>query len=339
MKVILSRTDNLGDVVLTLPMAGALKAVHPDWELFFLGKTYTKPLISACEAIDHFINWDELAALAEPEQIRYLADLGADAIVHVFPDKRVAKLAKRAAVRQRIGTSHRLWHWWTCNRLLHFSRKRSELHESQLNLKLLRPFGIEGPFSLRQIPDFYRLTRHKPLSAQVADLIDPHKLNLVFHPKSKGSAREWGLSRFAELARRLPSERFRIFVTGTADEGAQVREELLEACPDLIDMTGKMTLDELLSFLAACDGIVAASTGPLHMAAAVGTHALGLFAPIRPMHPGRWAPIGLAAEVLVEDKTCSDCRKQATCACIEAIEVARVAARIEQWEKHKKAKA
>jgi heptosyltransferase-3 len=57
-------------------------------------------------------------------------------------------------------------------------------------------------------------------------------------------------------------------------------------------------LDELIAFIFNADGLLASGTGPLHLAAASGIHALGLFPPSRPIHPGRWAPLGKKAEYL-----------------------------------------
>ena len=65
MKIILSRTDNLGDVILTLPMAGVLKQHFPGVHIVFLGKSYTRPLIDACEFVDEFLNWDELKQMLD----------------------------------------------------------------------------------------------------------------------------------------------------------------------------------------------------------------------------------------------------------------------------------
>jgi ADP-heptose:LPS heptosyltransferase len=80
--------------------------------------------------------------------------------------------------------------------------------------------------------------------------------------------------------------------------------------------------------------LVAGSTGPLHLAAALGRHALGLYPPIRPMHPGRWGPLGAHAGFMVFDKpNCEDCRTQpAACTCIRAIEPRAVAARVLTWQ-------
>jgi ADP-heptose:LPS heptosyltransferase len=93
-------------------------------------------------------------------------------------------------------------------------------------------------------------------------------------------------------------------------------------------------LPQLLAFVGTADGLVANSTGPLHMAAALGRQALGLYPPIRPMHPARWAPLGPHAEYLVFNKPdCQQCRQApAACSCLAAIEPVEVLNRIAAWK-------
>ena len=89
-------------------------------------------------------------------------------------------------------------------------------------------------------------------------------------------------------------------------------------------MIGKLSLDELIAFILACDGLVAASTGPLHIAAALGKRAIGLFSARKPIHPGRWAPLGIQSESLVFDQDCVKCRKKEHCDCINKIPVEHI---------------
>jgi heptosyltransferase-3 len=325
--IILSRTDAIGDTVLTLPMAGVLRSLYPGCRVLFLGRSYTEAVVAACEHIDQFLNWDEWKALAPAEAARAMTATGADTIVHVFPSKRIASLAKRAGLAQRIGTTNRLYHWLTCNRLVRLSRKNSDLHEAQLNLKLLVPLGAKEHYSLDEIGGFYGLTRLAPLPEPVAILPDPKRFNLVLHPKSRGSAREWGLDNFSELIRLLPQDRFKIFISGTAAEGA-LMESLFRDHPSVTDLTGRLSLGELIAFLARVDGLVAASTGPLHLASALGIYALGIYPPIRPMHPGRWGPVGPRAEVFVRQGDCAACRQTADCTCMRGIAPQLLGARL-----------
>ena len=335
---LISRTDAIGDVVLTLPVAGKLKQLFPDCRVVLIGRTYTAPVAAACPWVDDFLNLDDLVKKPQPAQVAALRAYDAAAILHVFPSTVLARLALKARIPIRIGTRNRWRHWLTCNRLVALSRRHSTLHEAQLNLQLLQPLGFAEILSPPEVARLVRLLPTEPLPASFRHLLDAREagqLNLILHPRSRGSAREWGLDHFGQLARLLHEAGHRVFITGTAAEGAELADWLAQHAPFLAaDLTGQLSLPQLLSFIAAADGLVAGSTGPLHLAAALGRHALGLYPPIRPMHPGRWAPLGAHAEFAVFHKpNCEDCRTQpAACTCIRAIEPAAVAARVLAWK-------
>ncbi|MDP4188726.1 MAG: glycosyltransferase family 9 protein [Bacteroidota bacterium] len=316
---IISRTDNIGDVILTLPMAGILKKYYPDCRIVFLGKTYTKPIVETSEFIDSFLDWDQLKSMEYARQVETFKKLKADVIVHVFPRKEIAKLACDARIPLRIGTSHRPYNWFFCNENVHFSRKKSDLHEAQLNTILLRQLIPETPVPLSEIPAYFGTTKIKPLNSELSDLLSPSLTNVILHPKTNKSAREWGLDNFAKLIKLLSAEKFRIFITGTQAEGAQMHEFLVANRERVVDLTGQLSLSELISFISEADVLVAASTGPLHIAAALGKCAVGLYAPMHPIDPQRWAPLGQHASYLVLAKKCNDCRKTMDCKCIRSI--------------------
>jgi len=318
-KIILSRTDSIGDVVLTLPMAGVLKWHFPACKIYFLGRTYTKEIILLSKHVDEFINYDEIIALNVKEQVEKIKAISADIFLHVLPKKEIAILAKRAGVPLRVGTTNRLFHWYTCNQLIRLSRKNSQWHESQLNIKLLRFISIKEKIELNQIHNYYGFTQLPNLDPDFFKLIDSKKINLILHPKSKGSAKEWGLENYAELIKILPSEKFNVFICGTEHDGSEMRG-LLSNCKHAIDLTGKLTLRQYIAFINCADALVAASTGPLHIAASLNKISIGLFSSKRPIHPGRWAPIGNKAIALVYDKNCDKCKRQLDCDCITKIE-------------------
>ncbi|ALD20019.1 glycosyltransferase family 9 protein [Hymenobacter sp. DG25A] len=335
---LVSRTDAIGDVVLTLPVCGQLKKLFPDCRVVLLGRTYTQAIAAACPWIDDFINVDELRKLTRPAQVLALQQQQADALLHIFPDKHLASLGRQALIPMRIGTRNRWFHWLTCTHRVALSRRHSPLHEAQLNLELLRPLGYTGLTPLAAVGELVRLAPAEPLAHQWQNLLAQRQagqLNVILHPRSRGSAREWGLVNFGALARMLHQAGHRVFITGTAAEGEELRPWLTEHAPFLAgDMTGQLTLPQLLAFIGTADGLVANSTGPLHMAAALGRQALGLYPPIRPMHPGRWAPLGPHAEYLVFDKPdCQQCRQApAACSCLAAIEPVEVLNRIAAWK-------
>jgi ADP-heptose:LPS heptosyltransferase len=309
-------------------MAGFIKKHFPKCTIVFLGRNYTKDVIALSEHVDEFINYDDLEKLSLQERIAELKKINADVFVHVFPKKEIAQLVKSAGIPLRVGTKNRIYHWLTCNKLINLSRKNSDLHESQLNFKLLSFLNIETSVSLSAVSNYYGFTKIPTLNSDHAQLIDPSRFNVILHPKSKGSAREWGVDNFEKLIELLPKEKFKIFISGTEQEG-KLMPELLKN-KNIIDLTGKLSLQQYIAFINATNGLVAASTGPLHIAAALNKKAIGLFVPKRPMHPGRWMPIGKNATYVVFDKDCVDCKNGKDCNCIIKINPKQIVDLLEQ---------
>ncbi|MEO8066409.1 MAG: glycosyltransferase family 9 protein [Flavobacteriales bacterium] len=317
--IIISRTDSIGDVMLTLPLAGLLKGKFPGVRIIFLGRSYTLPVLQCCANIDQALS---LEALTD-DPVRTLRGLKADAIVHVFPDRNVARWAKQAGIPLRVGTSHRWWHWFTCNKRVAFSRKKSDLHEAQLNVKLLAPLGIQDTLDLSTLAALTGFVAPDP-EPIVSGMLRSDRKHLVLHPHSKGSAVEWGLDNYASLMHRLDPMQWQVLLTGTETEAARYRPQLPLHLHHVSDLGGKLSLPQLVQVIGASNALVAASTGPLHIAAASGIRAIGLYSNRRPIHPGRWAPIGRDAHALVHDAACTTCASGAGCDCITRIRPERV---------------
>ena len=322
-RIIISRTDSIGDVVLTLPMAGIIKEKYPESKILFLGRTYTKPVVDLSKHVDEFINWDDLQK--QENTLEAFKALNADVIIHVFPNKEISRLALKSKIATRIGTKGRLFHVFTCNKKVSFSRRKSDLHEAQLNIKLLQPLNIDKSPSLAMLEGFYGFEKLKPLPEKLKELLSKDKKNIILHPKSKGSAKEWGLKNFKSLIEYLPENEFQIFISGTQDEGVLIGDRLPFEKTNVISLVGKLSLDEFISFIAVADGLVAASTGPLHVSAALGKKAIGLFSPKRPIHPGRWRPVGRQAQAVVFDVDCELCKSGKECNCIHEITTKQIA--------------
>lgn len=329
-RLIISRTDNLGDVILTLPMLGYLKSVIPDLKIFFIGKKYTQPIIDRCVFVDQFLDKDELIKDAQK-----LVAVRADTIIFIYPDKQLAKIAQMSGIKQRVATAHRWYNWMYCNHLVGFTRVKSNLHESQLNFKLLKPFRLNIDIDTTELVPYYGLQPTKNNFSQIH--LDKDRFNLILHPKSKGSAREWPLDNYYHLVLSLPIESYRIFITGLQAEGDLIRKEKPELLlhPNVTDLTGKLNLEELTSFISQADGLLACSTGVLHLAAALGIYALGLYSPMKPIHPGRWMPVGKKSQYLALKEECSLCRNSKECACINSITVEEVKHKIDSYSETK----
>lgn len=348
--ILISRTDSIGDVILTLPLVGLLRKSYPDSKISFLGMPYTREIIESCIHIDQFIDWNRLKNSPLQEAVSEIKSLNVDLFIHVFPRKQIAKIAKLAGIPVRMGTTGRFYHWLTCNKLVRISRRKSDLHEALLNIKLaesIHGFKVSNKeptnvdenrlISPESIESLYGLVTKPVEDSTFGGLVDKSYINVILHPRSKGSAREWGPDNFAGLANRLNSieitpgkPKYRVYVTGTSAEGEMLRKEgFFNNATDIIDVTGKFNLQQFIQFINSADALVAGSTGPLHIAAALGKIAIGLYPPIRPMHPGRWAPLGKRATYLVAEKECNRCRKSNQCECMQLITIDQVQQKLE----------
>src|SRR6478736_4542563 len=95
--LLISRTDNIGDVVLTLPIAGYLKQRNPALKIGFLCRSYVAPMVRCCDAIDYVIESDKL-----DDPSASLAALQIDTILFSKPDRKLAAAAKKARIPNRI---------------------------------------------------------------------------------------------------------------------------------------------------------------------------------------------------------------------------------------------
>jgi ADP-heptose:LPS heptosyltransferase len=243
----------------------------------------------------------------------------------VFPNRIISKIAYKAGIPYRLGTNHVLHHWFYCNHLVNLGRRNSDLHESQLNLKLISGITGIGNFQLYDISKNYGLKAKEQLPDNISRLLDANKFKVILHPRSKGSAREWGLDNYSKLIELLPESQFQIFISGTRDESVPMRDFIEKYSTRVVNITGLLSLPEFIKFISITDALVAASTGPLHIASALGRLAIGLYAPMRPIHPGRWMPVGQNAFYFVVGKKCNKCRKSGICECIQLIKPENVA--------------
>ncbi|MEV4780590.1 glycosyltransferase family 9 protein [Burkholderia sp. LMU1-1-1.1] len=327
-RIMITRTDNIGDVVLTLSLAGYLKQIYPQAEIVFLCRRYAAAVVAQCRHVDRVLTLEELG----DDQAGGMARAECDTVLFAFPRRHLAIAALRAGIERRVGSSRRVYHWFTANRLINISAKKTPLHEAQLSFKLLLPLGIDYVPSLEQVWKLYGLTtpRHPAADAVLA----APGFKLILHPKSNGNGREWPLEHYTTLARMLGAAGgVRVLVTGSAAEGELLAQQApaLLALPNVENMCGRLDLEAFTALVGGCDGLIASGTGPLHLAAALGRPVVGLFPPLKPIDPSRWAAIGPRAHNLVTAQPCGHCADPARCTCMLAIAPQQVFDIVQQW--------
>ncbi|USX15523.1 glycosyltransferase family 9 protein [Oxalobacteraceae bacterium OTU3CAMAD1] len=328
-RIMITRTDNIGDVVLTLSLAGYLKQIYPQAEIVFLCRRYAAAVVAQCRHVDRVLTLEELG----DDQAGAMARAECDTVLFAFPRRHLAIAALRAGIERRVGSSRRVYHWFTANRLINISAKKTPLHEAQLSFKLLLPLGIDYVPTLEQVWKLYGLAtpRHPAADAVLAG----PGFKLILHPKSNGNGREWPLEHYTTLARMLGAagHGVRVLVTGSAAEGELLAKQApaLLALPNVENMCGRLDLEGFTALIGGCDGLIASGTGPLHLAAALGRPVVGLFPPLKPIDPSRWAAIGPRAHNLVTAQACGHCADPARCTCMLAIAPQQVFDIVQGW--------
>lgn len=141
-----------------------------------------------------------------------------------------------------------------------------------------------------EVPDDGRLRVREPGASPVTGRY------VVVHPGASVPARAWSASRCAEAVTALTAAGWRVVVTGSPAEAALTAEV---AGTDGTDLGGRTSFTELAAVLRDAAAVVVGNTGPAHLAAAVGTPVVSLFAPVVPAR--RWAPYGVP-HVLLGDQ-------------------------------------
>jgi lipopolysaccharide heptosyltransferase II len=327
-RILVVRTDRLGDVVLTLPLLSILRQHHPQAHIAMLTGTYAGELIAGNPFLNELIPYDEGGRLIPFGRIRrMLGEKNFDAAVIVHPTPRLALLAFTARIPIRIGTGYR-WYGLLFNRRIFTHRKTAERHEAEYNCELLTPLGCALPKDGQ-----FDFTLKIPESAERAAETLLREIGIagsgrfaVLHPGSGGSAREWPVESFGHLAAEFV-ERFGmpVLVTGTASEMHAVESVVRISGGKAMGVAGRLGIKELAALLRRAALVVANSTGPLHIAVAVGTPVLGFYPQIPVMGPRRWGPYTRNARVLVPEKPidCAECTGVAgtPCACMASISV------------------
>ncbi len=287
------RDDKIGDMVLALPLIDALK--NAGAYVGVLASPYTRPLVSVDPRVDVVI---ESGAGSDP--LPRLRELNFDTSLHLWARWPTAWMAWRAGMARRLGPSLRPFSFLFTQRLA-LRRGQGLEHESEYNLRYARALGVLGTLDeprLALAPKDETLAKAWLARHQSKFKVKRGPL-VVIHPGSRGSAQNWTPTRYARLAEVLRKRyKARIVISGgPGDEDAVASCALGLSGPAAL-MSKPLPLRAFAALLGHADLFVSASTGPMHLAGAMGTPTLSLFPPLRAMSPLRWGPRGNRRAVL-----------------------------------------
>lgn len=293
-RILVSRTDRIGDLVLTLPVFETLKAAFPQARVTALVSEYAADVVRGHPAVDEI--WAVRGTESFSTFYRGFKDREIEAALFVYPRPKPALAAWAARVPVRVGTAYR-WYSFSFNRKIAVHRSHCDRHELEYNLDLLDPLGVRKKIKKLRLflpPEAKRRARRLLKAFQ-------RKKIVAVHPGSGGSNWNWPLERYAGLMEKL-LEHKRIAVVLTAGEKeAALVQPLLNRWTNLrkrlLVLCGVLSIKELAAVYQQVQVLVCSSTGPMHLAAAVGCPTVALFGLRRATSPVRWGPFGNQAIV------------------------------------------
>lgn len=289
-KIAVVRTDRIGDMILTMPMCAALKNLYPQTEINLIARSYVKPLLENCPAIDSVFYIDDYS-----KGIKEIFEKNKfDAVFFPRPRFNECLAAFIAGIPLRVGTAYR-WYSVLFNHKVHDHRKTAERHEAEYNTRLVASAsGSDCPVNLVK-PYINPESREKIQKLLSDNGISKTDKYIIIHPGSGGSAFEWNAPNFGHLADKIQKElNSKIVVTGSEAESEKC-SEVQKYCAELLNLCGKTDLREMIALISLSKLFISNSTGTIHIAAALDIPTIGLYPNSPHISAKRWGPYSKGA--------------------------------------------
>jgi len=299
-KIIISRTDNLGDVILTLPLINNIKKIFPDADIYFLLKKSFNELLYDYQGLNKLVFIEDLQTgkILKEYFVREQFDAG----INVFPVLKISYAMFDAGIKIRAGTGYR-WFSFLYNYRLYEHRKYAKKHESEYNLNLLtlltekKVFPAEFNFKIINEEKKLLNLKLKNFNLQLRDKY------LIVHPFSRKSAKDIPTDKIIQIVSSIV-RRFgflKVVITGTAEESEKIKHLLnqidLNIKHKIINLSGELSLRELMILIYDSVLFISNSTGPVHIAGALNKDIIAFYPKTKPMNKERWKPLSSKSHV------------------------------------------
>jgi len=302
-RILVVRTDRIGDVVLATPLIRALRQTFPVGFIAAMVRPYTRDVLVNNPNLNEIIEDDyegrDKGAKGFWRQVERLKTYRFDTALLLLPTERAAWMLFFAGIKRRITTSMRLYTVLTGMRSVLRHKYNPIRHEADYCLDLGRRIGVQTDDLSTEV-FLTEAERNEGREILFSNGVDDTDTVIGIHPGSGRSSPNWPVERYAELtARLLALPNLKIVVTGSNNEVhfwshfEKLRSE------NIINLIGKLTLRQLMSTISHYDCLFSPSTGPMHIAAALKVPTVSLFTPLPACSPELWGPKGNKAEIIL----------------------------------------
>jgi heptosyltransferase-1 len=315
-RILIVKLSSLGDVVHSLPVAGALRRRFPRAEISWLVGPASAGAVRLCRHVDRTLQWipgrrPRQALLADLRSVRPQLAFDLQGLA------RTAALSWLSGARWRVG--FRSWQegaFPACN--LRAVPPRTDIHAVEAYLEFARYVDADGG-----APDF-GVSLPEAAEDYAAGVLGVAGAGPVVAivPGTRWETKKWPAAHFAALAAGLADLGVRGVILGGADDRA-AGELIAGAGGSIIrDLTGRTSIEQSAAVIARCSLVVGSDSGPIHLAAAMKVPVVALFGPTDPVRTG---PYGTGHTVIQAPVPCLTCRRH-TCetACMARIRPERV---------------
>jgi heptosyltransferase II len=297
-RIVVFRNDRFGEFLLIIPALRALKRMYPGSWLTVVAHPSVKPLARIITGINEVIAWENRKHSLS-ELVKFAFELHKkhfDLAVIFNPMKESHLVSFLAGIRSRLGY-RRKWGSLLTKSLID-TRDSGLKHEVESNCELLQCLGVASSDK--------DLTLELDESL-INDLIKEYPFTgtdrvVVIHPWTSDPVKEWPLENFRCLIEKVEKELdVTTVIIGGELEALNTFAWKTNSRQNIIDLTGKTTLVQLAALLKRSRLLVSADSGPVHLAACVGTPVIALFRNDIPgKTPRRWGPWGSGNQVIAK---------------------------------------
>jgi len=309
-KIVILRTDRIGEVLLSTPVIEALKEHFTQAQITFVTSTYARDILSFRDDLEEVLTFDTIGRKGSlTETVIFsgvLRQKGFDMAIVLNPHKFLHLGVFLAGIRYRVGFD-RKWGFLLTHKIKD-TKDEGRQHEVQYNLELLKAIGIDEKY-ISPI-----LTVAEGDNTLIREIIrqagiDSGKKTIVVHPGSSNPAKCWPLENFVELIKRITADTdANIILSGDKAEAATCDEIKHAIGNRVFSFAGAFTLRQLMALLGEVDLLITNDNGPMHIAACLGTSVIAIFGRnIKGVSPKRWGPCGEGHVIFYKDPGCSPC--------------------------------
>lgn len=325
--ILVVRTDRIGDLILTLPLAGLIKKQYPNSKVTFLVRDYTNNLVSNHPSIDEVLVLSESDGNSNIfENLDLIKSKKFDTCIVVSPTFALALIMFLSGIKTKIGTGYR-WYSFLFNQKVFEHRKNAERHELEYNVNLLGKLGIKNNITENNVRYDFRVDEsslQNVIKILLDKKLDLQKQIIIVHPGSGGSSIDLPINKFAELVKQLDDDNFQIILTGNKNEIELC--EKIKSTDNVKNLAGKFSLDELTALISKSVMFISNSTGPIHIATALGKFTVGFYPKIISCSKERWGPYTDKKLVYEPQINCENCTRE-QCEklnCMDSIDMTKV---------------